>query len=174
MTDTLLTVVLDDARESIRRVAASLLSGKLHSLYIDPARCGTVHAYGKQLGQTLAESMTKGENDSALTLQEETELRHLRGSYAFRAAHDPRVSLHMSEALSGWTIICEEEPLFARSCAPRQLFVKPVPESWEDALLYVRPQLHELLLWPPHEKTARKMESLVALVDVRPLGEGIP
>jgi hypothetical protein len=118
---------------------------RLHTLYIAPVTCGTVHAFGERLGQTLISQTIQG---PPLSEAEEGAIRHLRGSYAFRAEHDPRVSLHMSEDLHGWTIICEEEPLFALSSGPRHIYIKPLPESYHEALLYVRPQLREVFFWP--------------------------
>ena len=159
-------IVLDDVEEAIRRVAKAMETTQLHTLYIDPVPCGTVHHFGERLGQALASHSL----DAALLTDEELgAIRHLRGSYAFRAENDPRVSIQMSEDLHGWTVICEEEPLFALGSGPRHLYIKPVPESYDEALLYVRPQLRRALVWPLCESSAIKLRSLPDDLEVRSL-----
>ena len=140
-----LALILDDLEEGVRRLAREVLDGAVHTVYIGPVRCGTVHAVGKQ----LAEVLRNGPSESpALTMGQRDELRHLRGSYAFRAETDPRVSIHESEELGGWTVICEEDALFAIACTPSQLYLKPVPSHWSEALFLVEPQLAGAAIWP--------------------------
>ena len=170
MPDTQLTVVLEDPEESVQRVVETLRTSTMHSLYIDPTRCGTVHDYGARLAQRLDEETSTGV--SPLTASEETALRHLRGSYHFRATTDPRVSIQMSPSLEGWTIICEEDALFALSCAPRQLYIKPIPDTWAEALLYVGSELESAAAWPPHDDRLRELATQLHLSQIQILGKG--
>ncbi len=163
-----LSIVLSDPDEGIRRLTTTLATRTLHSLYIDPVHCGTVHTFGERLATSLAQSLTPNQGLQP-TAEEESALRHLRGSYAFRARADPRVSLHASESLEGWTIICEEDSLFALSSGPRHVYVKPIPESWDEALLYVRPQVEEAVIWPHSEETVGPLETALGISRLRSL-----
>ena len=139
------TLILDDVEEGLRRLAKTMWQEAIHTVYIDPVRCGTVHVVGQQLAEQLRKLTSKPKE---LSEAQRDELRHLRGSYAFRAETDPRVSMHVSEDLDGYTVICEEDVLFAIACAPRQIYVKPMPSHWNDALFLVRLQLESKVLWP--------------------------
>jgi hypothetical protein len=96
----------------------------------------------------------------------------LRGSYGFRASNDPRVSLHASDALPGWTVICEEEPLLALRCAPCQVYVKPLPSTWGAAFLFGPGEVTKLLAWPASEASIRHLHSATGIEQVHPLNEG--
>ncbi len=160
-------IVFDDPENSYERAAADIglhdqkgcLS--LQTIYIDTARCGTVHAYGEQLGKALAvfgEAHPRGE----ITMAEETEIQHLRGSYGFRAATDPRISLFVSENSTEWTVICEEDSYFAGSSGNRLVFVKPLTVPLEPAFLTVRPHLSTIALWPYELDRVRTLVGLGA------------
>jgi hypothetical protein len=140
-----LMLILDDVKEGMRRVASALWRDSVHTVYIDPVRCGTVHSVGQLLAEQLRH---QGAIPEALSEAQRDELRHLRGSYAFRAETDPRVSMHASDDLDGWTVICEEDVLFAIASAPRQIYVKPMPSHWNEALFLVQHQLDGAALWP--------------------------
>ena len=154
---------LDDLEEGIRRLVTEMTAGRLDTIYIDPVRCGTVHAFGARLSDALRSENLAG---SALTDAEVDSVRHLRGSYTFRAETDPRVSMYPSEDLDGWTVICEEEVLFAEASAARQVYVKPMPTHWDDALFMVRSQLTAFTIWPAGRSVAALSE-----FHVRTLGE---
>ena len=139
------TLILDDVEEGLCRLAKTMLLEAIYTVYIDPVRCGTVHVVGQQLAEQLRHVTSKPKE---LSEAQRNELRHLRGSYAFRAETDPRVSMHVSEDLDGWTVICEEDVLFAIACAPRQIYVKPMPLHWNEALFLVQHQLESTVLWP--------------------------
>ena len=160
-------LILRDLSEGTRRLAIELPNTWLHCVYIDPVHCGTVHDFGKRLAATLAESGLTGPGLASWQIDA---IRNLRGSYTFRARHDPRVSIFSSEALEGWTLICEEESLFALSCSPRQIYLKPIPDSWHPALLHVRSQLAEVALWPFDEQAVSQFRALVEPAQLRPLG----
>jgi hypothetical protein len=85
-----------------------------------------------------------------LSLGESGELMHLRSSYTFRQASDPRVKVWQSEGNTNWTVIYEEESQFAVSCLNRVVFVKPLPprERLPEALAMVRDYLSTIALWP--------------------------
>ena len=138
-------LVLDDVEDGVRRLASTMWREMVHTVYIDPVRCGTVHSVGQLLAEQLRH---QGPTPGALSEAQRDELRHLRGSYVFRADTDPRVSIHASDDLDGWTVICEEEVLFAIASAPRQIYVKPMPSHWDEALFLVQHQLEGVALWP--------------------------
>jgi hypothetical protein len=85
-----------------------------------------------------------------LSLGESAELMHLRSSYEFRSASDPRVKVWQSEGNTHWTVIYEEEAQFAVSCLNRLVFVKPLPpaEKLPAALAMVGDYLSTIGLWP--------------------------
>ncbi|NCF88753.1 MAG: hypothetical protein GWQ08_25075 [Verrucomicrobiaceae bacterium] len=146
-----LVLILDDLAEGVRRLAQEVLAGSVHTVYIDPIHCGSVHEFGKRLAERLE---GHGKTMPSLSEAQAEEIRHLRGSYAFRAETDPRVSIHISKDLSGWTIICEEDVLFALSSANRQIYVKPLPGNWNDALFMVEQQLQSIAYWPVEARLA--------------------
>ncbi len=64
-----------------------------------------------------------------LGAEENAQITSLRDSYDFRQANDPRVKLWISKESTDWTVIYEEDPLFAVSPLNRVIFVKPLPET---------------------------------------------
>lgn len=84
------------------------------------------------------------------SLEEQSELMHLRSSYTFRSANDPRVKIWQSEGDDFWTVIYEDEKQFATSCLNRVLFIKPfrkLSEVVEATALY-RPYLSTIGVAP--------------------------
>jgi hypothetical protein len=63
-----------------------------------------------------------------LPLADSTAIRHLRGSYEFRALADDRVELLCSEPGTAWTVIYEEEAPFTASCLNRTVRVHAVAD----------------------------------------------
>ncbi len=160
-------IVYDDADTSLAGAAADVCRYdqkgclSLHTVYVDVMRCGTVHAYGERLAEAMRDYVSIhpiGERTDG----ERTEIQHLRGSYAFRAANDPRVSVFESEGSTEWTVICEEDPLLAASCTNCVVYVKPLPTPLADQLFMVQPYLSTVAIWPFDMDTARSLSDLGA------------
>ncbi|MDH3599987.1 MAG: acyl-CoA reductase [Candidatus Tectomicrobia bacterium] len=63
-----------------------------------------------------------------LPLEDSTAIRHLRGTYEFRALADDSVQLFCSEPGTAWTVIYEEDEPFTPSCLNRTIRVHPVDD----------------------------------------------
>ncbi len=145
------SVVLEPGEE------AALLAARDVSLF-DQQGCLSPHCIyvggdAKGFAQWLAQEMAVFDGHSPrreLSLGESAELMHLRSSYAFREASDPRVKVWQSDGNTNWTVIYEEESQFAVSCLNRLVFVKPLParETMGEALAMVCDHLSTIGLWP--------------------------
>ena len=160
-------VVYDDAEASLAGAATDVCKFdqkgclSLHTIYVDVIRCGPIHAYGKRLAEAMRNHIASnpiGDRSDG----ERTEIQHLRGSYAFRAANDPRVSVFESEGSTEWTVICEEDPLLAASCTNCVVYVKPLPNSLSEQLIMVHPHLSTIAIWPFDLDTARSLSRIGA------------
>lgn len=138
-------------------LAASLAAKPLPVLYIDPKTCGSVHAFAAELAAALlAHPVTPSAAD----------LAHLEGSYRFRAENDPRVSVHGSA--DQWLLLAEEDTLFAHATGASQLFVKPFPDHWEQAFLYLRQDaITHVTLWTLDDSEYMAWQSLFPKADVQ-------
>lgn len=154
-------LVWDDIQNSLDRAARDicLFDQKgclsLHTIYVDEARCGASREYGALLAKAIRK-FSEIHPRGAITPFEHAEVQHLRSSYRFRAANDPRVAIWESEGTE-WTVIQEDDALFSSSCLNRLVFVKPLPSKFEEAFLFVRPHLSTLALWPFTLERARSL-----------------
>jgi hypothetical protein len=85
----------------------------------------------RAFAELLAEAMMTVQAElprGPLPLADSTAIRHLRGSYEFRALADDRVQLLCSEPGTAWTVIYEEEAPFTASCLNRTVRVHPVAD----------------------------------------------
>jgi hypothetical protein len=85
----------------------------------------------RAFAELLAEAMTTVHAElprGPLPLADSTAIRHLRGSYEFRALADDRVQLLCSEPGTAWTVIYEEEAPFTASRLNRTIRVHPVAD----------------------------------------------
>ncbi|MDA0811784.1 MAG: hypothetical protein O3C21_05255 [Verrucomicrobia bacterium] len=135
-----------------------------HTIYVAEAASsggGEARAFAEQLAAAMAEFNVHTPR-RPIGAGPAQEIQHLRSSYAFRAANDPRVGLWQSERSTDWTVIYEEDPQFAVSCLNRLVFVKPLPplESMPEHLRLVRPHLSSVAISPCTEAHARSLLTL--------------
>src|SRR6185503_15743268 len=108
----------------------------------------------------------------AISLEESTAIARVRNAYEFRAASDPRVAIWTSTGSDAWTVIYEDEPMFATSPLNRVVFVKPLRDL-ETSVAHVRPYLHNVGLgcgrasWATWEGRLRSL----GVARVCPLGQ---
>lgn len=160
MSELTLIAVLDEGPSALPALTAALRTRRLHTVYIDPLRCGSVHAFGELWHEALSKTAGFDASRDVLSPAEEESLRHLRGGYRFRAETDPRITIQHSEHLNGWTLICEEDPHWSASLAASQVYLKPMPHDWNQALLYTDTPLDRAALWPasPEHGTAMALQ----------------
>lgn len=85
-----------------------------------------------------------------LCAEENAQITSLRDSYDFRQVNDASVKLWTSNKSTDWTVIYEEDPMFAVSPLNRVIFVKPLPkiEALPKQLFLVKPHLSTLSIHP--------------------------
>jgi hypothetical protein len=89
-----------------------------HAFYVEGER-------DREFAGMLAEAMAEYDARvprGVLTLEESAAIAQLRQTYEFRGASDRRVAVWSGD---GWTVIYDEDPMFAPSCLNRTVFVKP-------------------------------------------------
>jgi Acyl-CoA reductase (LuxC) len=98
-----------------------------HLLYVEAGGEVSPRAFAALLAESMAAvhaELPRG----PLPFADSTAIRHLRGSYEFRALADDRVQLLCSEPDTAWTVLYEEEAPFTASCLNRTVRVHPVAD----------------------------------------------
>jgi hypothetical protein len=98
-----------------------------HLLYVERGGVIAPAQFAALLAQRMAAVQAKWPR-GALSLEESTAIRHLRGAYEFRQLADETVQLWCSEPGTAWTVIYEETPIFTPSCLNRTVRVQPVDD----------------------------------------------
>ncbi len=108
----------------------------------------------------------------ALSPEENAPITALRDSYKFRQSNDPGVKLWASSNSTDWTVIYEEDPLFAVSPLNRVVFVKPLPEIKQipQQLFLVKSHLSSIAIHPFSQKHVGHVRHLGAS-RICPLGK---
>ncbi|MSR64219.1 MAG: hypothetical protein EXS18_00370 [Verrucomicrobiae bacterium] len=84
-----------------------------------------------------------------LSMEESVAIARVRAAYEFRAANDLRVGFWGSKGGDAWTVIYEDEPMFATSPLNRVVFVKPL-RNLENSVAHVQQHIHNVgLACPP-------------------------
>jgi hypothetical protein len=166
----------------IARDAASDVAMKFAedcSLY-DQQGCLSPHVvYAEDDARAFAERLAVAMEDfhravprGTLSLEESAAIARVRSAYEFRAASDSRVALWTSPGSDAWTVIYEDEPMFATSPLNRVVFVKPLRDL-EQSVAHVQPYLHNVGLACPEARQAGWKERLrpLGVARVCPLGQ---
>lgn len=109
-----------------------------HLLYAERGGEVSPKAFAAMLAREMAavhREMPRG----PLPLADSTAIRHLRGTYEFRALTDDRIQLHGSEPGTAWTVIYEEDEPFTASCLNRTVRVHPVDDLQQDVPIRLEP-----------------------------------
>ena len=107
-----------------------------------------------------------------LSLEESAALARVRSAYEFRAAGDRGVGCWGSEGTDAWTVICEDDPMFATSPLNRVVFVKPLRDL-EQSIAHLRQFVHNVGLacsYAAREEWEARLRRLGA-ARVCPLGQ---
>ena len=158
---------------------AALHAAEDISLY-DQQGCLSPHVvYVENTPKPFAEKLALAMEDfnrriprGTLSIEESAAIARVRNAYEFRAASDPQVAVWNSKGSDAWTVIYEEEPLFATGPLNRVVFVKPLGDL-ELSVARVRPYLHNVGLgcsdahWSNWEMRLRKL----GVARVCPLGQ---
>jgi hypothetical protein len=107
-----------------------------------------------------------------LSREESVAIARVRDACEFRAANDPRVGVWGSKDGDAWTVIYEDEPMFATSPLNRVVFVKPLRDL-ENAVAHVQRHIHNVgLACPPDRWLEWEMRlKKLGAVRVCPLGQ---
>jgi len=100
----------------------------------------------RQFAETLAVEMERFNvriPRGKISLEESAAIARVRDACEFRASSDPRVAVWRSKQSDSWTVIYEDEPMFATSPLNRVVFVKPLREL-ESSLAFVQPYIHNV------------------------------
>jgi len=171
-------VVVRDAPGDIAAAAAEDVSlydqqGCLspHLIYVEEDEPRTARAFAGRLADAM-EQFARRVPRGKLSLEESAAVARVRDAYEFRAANDPRVGIWTSRDSDAWTVIYEDEPMFATSPLNRVVFVKPLRDL-EASVAHVRSYLHNVGLACPASRWTEWETRLRGLGAVRvcPLGE---
>lgn len=102
-----------------------------HLLYVERGGAISPQAFAAMLAQameTIHQEMPRG----PLPLEDSTAIRHLRGTYEFRALAEDAVQLYCSEPGTAWTVVYEEDAPFTPSCLNRTVRVHAVDDLQRD------------------------------------------
>jgi len=105
-----------------------------------------------------------------LTVGEETEIATVRQEFAFRAATENDVAVWQSNDSTAWTVLLDPDPRFSASCLNRVVFVKPLPDDLNAALLRVRAHLSTVGVFPLTPENVSKVDA-VGVTRVCPIGK---
>lgn len=78
-----------------------------------------------------------------LSMEESAAIARVRDAYEFRSASDSRVGLWVSRNSDAWTVIYEDEPMFATSPLNRVVFVKPLSDL-EASVAHAQSYIHNV------------------------------
>lgn len=109
-----------------------------HVVYVE----GDARAFAEALAAAM-EEFHAGIPRGTVTMEESAAIARVRDAYEFRAANDPRVAAWSSKDSDAWTVIYEDETMFATSPLNRTVFVKPLRDL-ETAVAHVQPYLHNV------------------------------
>lgn len=134
-----------------------------HNIYVQTNDPAAAAAFAKQLAGEM-DRFNQHTPRRILSPGENAQITNLRGSYDFRQATDPSVKLWTSSNSTDWTVVYEEDPLFATSPLNRVVFVKPLadPSQLPNALLPVRPYLSSIGIHPFNDNNANLVSQLGA------------
>lgn len=138
-----------------------------HGVYVE----GDARAFAEALAAAMEEFHARTPRGT-VAMEESAAIARVRDAYEFRAANDPRVAAWSSRGSDAWTVIYEDEPMFATSPLNRVVFVKPLRDL-ETAVAHVQPYLHNIGLacsYAKREEWEKRLRSLGA-ARVCPLGQ---
>ena len=155
-------VVFDDPQfESIEGAARDA------SLF-DQQGCLSPHIFyvpapmAREYASRLAEAMAAFEKENPrgpLTVAEHTEINALRGEFGFRAATDPEAGIWQSPDSTAWTVLLDPDSHFSASCLNRVVYVKPLPDDLDSALLRARLHLSTVGIYPVTPENCARVAS---------------
>ena len=137
-----------------------------HDIYVHPKE--QPRSFAAKLADALSELNTKYP-PTGRTIEENIKIDDLRRSYSFRSSNDTSVQIWKSDSNTDWTVVYEEDPQFAASPLGRFVFVKPLPNSLNDALNINKEHLSTIALYPFSIKRAETL-SLCGATRICPLG----
>lgn len=137
-----------------------------HVFYV-PA--SSAHSYAEALAEAM-EMFDRSQPRRRLTVGEETEIATLRQEFAFRAATESEVAVWQSENSTAWTVLLDPDPRFTASCLNRVVFVKPLPDDLNAALLRVRTHLSTAGVYPLTAENVSKVDA-VGVTRICPVGK---
>jgi hypothetical protein len=138
-----------------------------HVVYVE----GDARAFAERLAAAM-DAFNRQIPRGKLSLEESAAIARVRSAYEFRAASDPRVGIWSSHGSDAWTVIYEDEPMFATSPLNRLVFVKPLREL-ERPVAHVQPHLHNVGLACPDARRTEWESRLrkLGVARVCPLGQ---
>ncbi len=163
-------IVFEDDDKSAAKLAARDISlfdqqGCLspHGLYVQTGDKSSALDFADQLAVELAQ-FNQHTPRRKLSTEENAQITSLRDSYNFRQSNDPSVKLWSSPNSTDWTVIYEEDPLFAVSPLNRVVFVKPLPdlELLPKSLFLVHSHLSSIAIHPFNQKHLTGLRKLGA------------
>ncbi|MEE2808043.1 MAG: acyl-CoA reductase [Verrucomicrobiota bacterium] len=137
-----------------------------HDIYVDPKE--QPRSFAAELADALCE-LNSTHPPTERTIEENIRIDNLRRSYSFRSSNDTSVQIWGSESNTDWTVVYEDESQFAASPLGRFVFVKPLPDSLEDALNLNKEHLSTIALYPFSIQRAESL-SLCGATRICPLG----
>lgn len=153
-----LGIVFDDSQGDSSLFAAEDISlfdqkGCLspHDIYV----AGDARDYAVRLAGEMARFELRSPRRT-LSPAEAANIVEIRADYRFRRANDERVEIWESPASTAWTVIYEDNPLFASSCLNRVAFVKPLPEDIRGALGPALRWVAAVGIWPATPENAQR------------------
>ena len=125
-----------------------------HDIYVHPKE--HPRSFAAKLADALRE-LNSEYPPTGRTMDDNIKIDNLRRSYSFRSSNDTSVQLWGSDSNTDWTVVYEDEPQFAASPLGRFVFVKPLPESLDDALNLNKEHLSTIALYPFSIKRAEAL-----------------
>ncbi|NOX99533.1 MAG: hypothetical protein GXP30_07375 [Verrucomicrobia bacterium] len=134
-----------------------------HDLYVQTDNKSDALEFADQLAVEL-ERFNQHTPRRKLSAEENAQITALRDSYDFRQSNDPRVKLWSSPNSTDWTVIYEDDPLFAVSPLNRVAFVKPLPDLdlLPKSLFLVHSHLSSIAIHPFNQKQLQGLLKLGA------------
>ena len=101
-----------------------------HVIYVESGGAVSPELFAQMLAEELAQREVT-EPRGAVSPTIAARIASLRGIYEVRAAHSPATQLWRSEGSTAWTVVCEADARFQKSCLHRFIYVKPVRDLAE-------------------------------------------
>lgn len=122
---------------------------------------GDAEKYASLLASEM-EAFNAATPRSEITAAESAAIAAVRNDFAFRAANGSQVKIWKSAKGTDWTVIFDADTRFVPSPLNRVIFVKPLPDSWEEALSGVQDHLGAISIWPSTAENAERVARLGA------------